>query len=135
MHALTFVYIGIPGNVGNIKTVPSQKSSCDISISWDKPDTGSLVDHYVISMEPQTNQCGMQGCDVSTNQLQLTGLENGVNYDISVSACNCFACGTVSVIQNVAINLTKPGNRNYHLLMSNNYLLYRIDRTFNNWQS
>ena len=53
----------------------------------------------------------MQGCNISATQKQLllSELENGIKYNISVSACNSCACG-LTTTQEVAMNLTKTGN-------------------------
>lgn len=69
----------------------------DIIISWDDPEVNSmlaLVDHYIIELEPITcNEVNMCTFKLQARSFNLSKLEYGIKYAVSISACSCVECG------------------------------------------
>ena len=96
----------LPGHVNDVIT--DHTSCLSTSVSWREPDIGSstLYD-YLLKLDPPTG--GIQEYRVSGTRFEILDLEYGINYDLSISACNCIACGPI-VSKSVAIDTTKEGS-------------------------
>lgn len=78
----------------NIKVV-AERICQDVIISWTDPEINSeLIDHYIIELEPTTcngvNTCAHKLQAMSFN---LSNVEYGTTYVVSISACSCVECG------------------------------------------
>lgn len=61
----------------------------DIIISWNDSEISSAhIDHYCIELE--RNACIFESQAKSFN---LSKLEYGISYNVSISACSCVQCG------------------------------------------
>ena len=101
---------------GHVKDVNTDHASCiNASVSWNEPDNigPSNIDHYLVALEPPTN--GIQEYHVPITQFVFTNLEYGINYNLSISACNCITCGPIVTIS-VAMDLTKEGTFRYDII-------------------
>ena len=80
----------------------STESSTSIRVRWSFPSPGNTVSGYRISYSPSSDQCaqiepGSQTVDGgAVIERVLTGLEEGVDYEISVQARGVEAYGNLS---------------------------------------
>lgn len=102
-------YTELPGNVKNISNV---QNTCQYTlISWNEPETTStIVRHYMVVVESSTICNEINKCISPTTNFNLTKLNYGVNYTISVSACSCDGCGTDTLYHYTFDGLTKKGS-------------------------
>ena len=76
-------------------TVAVEKVCQDIIISWSDPEINSaLIDHYTVEIEPITcNRVNACIFNLQATSFNLSKLEYGINYTVSISACSCVECG------------------------------------------
>ena len=101
MEILFTVYIiEYPGQPVNLTIMHISNNT--VTLQWTPPvQTGgpNITVHYIvhISSENDTNfSCSDNQCNVTLNETTITGLQTGIQYNITVSAVNCIDTGPPS---------------------------------------
>ena len=116
---------------GNVKNIHSIQNTCQYTlISWDEPETTPHIVQYMVVLEPSTICTETNKCIAPTTNFNLTNLNYGVSYTLSISACSCDGCGVNTLYNFVSDGLTKTGI-NYVaikvIVWFNIIFLYRTD--------
>lgn len=132
-----------PGSIKNLNETETE--FCHITkLQWSNPmdslNPSSTIE-YNISLTPTSNETcdGETNCIISNNHYDLT-MMYGVDYNFSVSACNCAGCGPTASAYNLKINMTEEGIPDFmciHAYYYNYYtevkfISYRCSKSFAN---
>ena len=101
MEILFTVYIiEYPGQPVNLTIIHISDNT--VALQWTPPvQTGgpNITVYYIvhISSENDTNfSCSDNQCNITLNKTTITGLQTGIQYNITVSAVNCIGTGPPS---------------------------------------
>ena len=101
----------MPGHPTTVTATPTSPGSA--VVQWEGPGVQADVDGYVVRYSPTGSCEGMVGDEVNVNgsettQLELSGMEPGAEYQVSVAAFNSIGTGEFSTPP-VSITIAEEG--------------------------
>ena len=108
----------VPGQPTTVTATPTSPGS--VVVQWEGPGVQADVDGYVVRYSPTGSCEGMVGGEVEvsgseTTQLELSGMEPGAEYQVSVAAFNSTGTGEFSTPP-VSVTITEEGMQAQSLL-------------------
>jgi hypothetical protein len=95
-----------PGQVGALSG--SGISLTSITMSWQAPSSGGTASNYIVQYRPTGASLWSGSATVSATTCQLTALQPGTSYDITVAAQNAAGVGAASAITTVLTSGPPP---------------------------